>query len=212
MLGPCSSGGTSPFLVWSDGDTAEAPVTRLPHGARFCGEAHGEHHGGRREGRVQGGDGEGQEMAGGEHRGPCIARRPRTTHRVRLVLAAVELVAVVEDVLVGGVEAGFHAVLHHLAGSGRALQLLDLRGEAAGLRAEPAAGEPGLQSCNSQGGKYLHPEKGDAGQQIHRGLEVLQPLGTAGREVILGEKKEELVAKEELLAGLRLGGGESRPY
>lgn len=100
--------------------------------------------GGEGKDECRGGDGEGQGMDGGEHRGPC-----RTTHRVRLVLAAVELVAVVEDVLVGGVEAGFHAVLHHLAGSGRALQLLDLRGEAAGLRAGPAAGEPGLQSCNS---------------------------------------------------------------
>lgn len=33
---------------------------------------------------------------------------------------------VVEDVLVGGVEAGFDAVLHHLTGSGRRLKLLDL--------------------------------------------------------------------------------------
>lgn len=33
---------------------------------------------------------------------------------------------VVEDVLVSGVEAGFHTVLHHLAGAGRALELLHL--------------------------------------------------------------------------------------
>lgn len=44
----------------------------------------------------------------------------------RLVLAAVELLAVVKDVVVGGVEAGFHTVSHHLAGSRRALQFLNL--------------------------------------------------------------------------------------
>lgn len=35
---------------------------------------------------------------------------------------------VVENVLVGGVEASFYTVLHHLAGSGWTLQLLDLAG------------------------------------------------------------------------------------
>lgn len=51
----------------------------------------------------------------------------RETHRVgRLVLPAVQLVVVVEDVVVGGVEAGFDTVPHHLAGSGRRLELLDL--------------------------------------------------------------------------------------
>lgn len=44
----------------------------------------------------------------------------------RLELAAVELLAVVKDVVIGGVEAGFHAVPHHLAGSRRALQFLNL--------------------------------------------------------------------------------------
>lgn len=34
--------------------------------------------------------------------------------------------AVVENVLVGGVKTGFYAVLHYLAGPGGALQLLDL--------------------------------------------------------------------------------------
>lgn len=43
-----------------------------------------------------------------------------------LVLAAVELLAVVKDVVVGGVEAGFHTVAHHLTGSRRALQFLHL--------------------------------------------------------------------------------------
>lgn len=63
---------------------------------------------------------------------PVHPSSPCPTHRVRLVLAAVQLVAVVENVLIGGVEAGFHAVLHYLAGSWGALQLLDLgrvRGE-----------------------------------------------------------------------------------
>lgn len=36
---------------------------------------------------------------------------------------------VVENVLVGGVEASFYTVLHHLAGSGWTLQLLDLAGQ-----------------------------------------------------------------------------------
>lgn len=35
---------------------------------------------------------------------------------------------VVEDVLISRVEAGFHAVLHYLAGSGWALEFLDLQG------------------------------------------------------------------------------------
>ena len=120
------------------------------------------------------------------------------THRVGLVLAAVELVAVVEDVFVGGVEACLHAVLHHLAGSGWALQLLDLCGMAAGLQ---QGQQPPPQSCRCGRRKYLHPEKGDAGQQVHCGLEVLQPLRTAGREVVLpgGERRVTL-------------GGDSRPY
>lgn len=44
----------------------------------------------------------------------------------RLVLPAVQLVTVVEDIVVCGVETGFDAVSHNLAGSGRRLQLLDL--------------------------------------------------------------------------------------
>lgn len=39
---------------------------------------------------------------------------------------AVQLVAVVEDVLVGGVKAGLDAALDHLTGARGALQLLDL--------------------------------------------------------------------------------------
>lgn len=35
---------------------------------------------------------------------------------------------VVEDVFISRVEAGFHTVLHHLAGSGRALEFLYLEG------------------------------------------------------------------------------------
>lgn len=55
------------------------------------------------------------------------------THWVgRLVLSAVQLLAVVEDVVVCGVEAGFDAVPHHLAGSGWRLELLDLKTEREG--------------------------------------------------------------------------------
>ena len=38
-------------------------------------------------------------------------------------------------------------------------------------------------------GSYLHPEEGDAGEQVHRGLEVLEPLRTAGGEVVLRPEK-----------------------
>lgn len=37
--------------------------------------------------------------------------------------------------------------------------------------------------------QYLHPKEGDAGQQIHCGLQVLQPFGAAGREVVLKRKE-----------------------
>lgn len=48
------------------------------------------------------------------------------TYRVCLIFPVVEIMAVVENVLVCGVEAGFYAVLHHLTRPGGALQLLDL--------------------------------------------------------------------------------------
>lgn len=64
--------------------------------------------------------------------------------------------------------------------------------------------------------QYLHPKEGDAGQQIHRGLEILQPFGTAGREVVLpkGKKGAELHTK---LSQERVEGEETvtccfRPY
>lgn len=43
------------------------------------------------------------------------------TYRVCLIFPVVEVVAVVENVLVGGVETGFYAVLHHLACPGGTL-------------------------------------------------------------------------------------------
>lgn len=39
---------------------------------------------------------------------------------------------------------------------------------------------------------YLHPEEGDTGEQVHGGLEVLQPLRTAGREVVLQSDGKEI--------------------
>lgn len=48
------------------------------------------------------------------------------TYRVCLIFPVVEVVAVVENILVGGVETGFHAVFHDLARPGGTLQLLDL--------------------------------------------------------------------------------------
>lgn len=44
----------------------------------------------------------------------------------RLELAVEELQAVVKDVLIGGVQAGFDAVPNHIGSSGRTLQLQDL--------------------------------------------------------------------------------------
>lgn len=41
------------------------------------------------------------------------------SYRVCLILAAVELMTVVKDVFIGGVETGFDTVLHYLTGSGR---------------------------------------------------------------------------------------------
>lgn len=51
---------------------------------------------------------------------------PIASYRVGLILSTVQLVAVIKDVLVGRVEAGFDTVLHNLTGSGRRLELLDL--------------------------------------------------------------------------------------
>lgn len=48
------------------------------------------------------------------------------TYRVCLIFPVVEVMAVVENVFIGGVQTGFHAVLHHLARPGGTLQLLDL--------------------------------------------------------------------------------------
>lgn len=49
-----------------------------------------------------------------------------SSYRVCLVLPTVEFMTVVEDVLISRVEAGFHTILHHLAGSGWALEFLYL--------------------------------------------------------------------------------------
>lgn len=80
------------------------------------------------------------------------------THRVRrLVLSAVQLLAVVEDVVIRGVEAGLDAVPHHLAGSGWRLELLDLSTEEEKIRLGLA--KPAEENTVP----YLHPEEGDAG-------------------------------------------------
>lgn len=47
-------------------------------------------------------------------------------YRVCLILAAVELMTVIKDVLVGGVQTGFDTILDNLTGSGWRLKLLDL--------------------------------------------------------------------------------------
>lgn len=72
--------------------------------------------------------------ARGEHRPICIRvlneQQIRdlytSTHRVCLIFPVVQIVAVIEDVFIGGVKTGFHTVLHHLTSPGGTLQLLDL--------------------------------------------------------------------------------------
>ena len=80
------------------------------------------------------------------------------THWVRqLVLSAVQLLAVVENVVIRGVEAGLDAVPHHLAGSGWRLELLDLNTEKENNRLGS------LEAAEEGTVRYLHPEEGDAG-------------------------------------------------
>lgn len=55
-----------------------------------------------------------------------LCKRGSKTHWIRLVLPVVEIMTVVENVLIGGVETRFDTVLHHLTRPGGALQLLDL--------------------------------------------------------------------------------------
>lgn len=33
--------------------------------------------------------------------------------------------------------------------------------------------------------QYLHPEEGDTGEEVHCRFQVLESLGTAGREIVL---------------------------
>lgn len=93
--------------------------------------------------------------------------------------------AVIEDVLVGGVEAGFDAVLHHLTGSGWRLKLLNLGRQADDLLSRTRFdAQANTEKCKVQGW-YLHPEEGDTGEEVHCGFQVLQPLRAAGWKVVL---------------------------
>lgn len=74
--------------------------------------------------------------------------------------------AVVEDVLVGGVETGLHTVLHHLAGSRGALQLLDLVCREGVVFGAPPDTQPGAPQASTTptprqpGPKRARPPKG----------------------------------------------------
>ena len=46
-------------------------------------------------------------------------------------------------------------------------------------------GGGGGGGAGGAGGGYLHPEEGDAGEEVHGGLEVLEAVLTACREVVL---------------------------
>ena len=135
------------------------------------------------------------------------------THRVQgLVLAAVQLLAVVEDVVVGGVETGLDTVSHHLTGPRRGLQFLDLttRGRQRaqhGVLLSIANTSGFAFACTTVTGTvllpkgkitllgrkevvlcgeaHLHPKESDAGQEVHSRLEVLEAFLIAGREVVL---------------------------
>lgn len=50
--------------------------------------------------------------------------------------------AVIEDVLVGRIKAGFHTILYHLTGSGRALEFLYLKGGREAQAATAVTGGP----------------------------------------------------------------------
>lgn len=74
----------------------------------------------------------------------------------RLGALHLKLATVLEQELIGGPETGLGTVLDHRARSGRTRQLLD-----------------------------LHPEEGDTGEEVHGGLEVLQPFLVRGGKVVL---------------------------
>lgn len=96
--------------------------------------------------------------------------------------------AVIEDVLVGGVKAGFDAVLHHLTGSGWRLELLDLATQADDLSLRTRFDTHTNPGGREVQGWYLHPEEGDTGEEVHCGFQVLQSLRAAGWEVVLQTK------------------------
>lgn len=52
--------------------------------------------------------------------------RLRGTYGIRLIFSVVQIMTVVENVFVGGVEAGFYAILHHLTCPRGALEFLHL--------------------------------------------------------------------------------------
>lgn len=91
---------------------------------------------------------------------------------------------VVEDVVVGGVEAGLDAVPHHLTGPGRRLELLDLQRQTERSYTNTGRVEHRGAMVVTEN-SYLHPEEGDTGQKVHGGFEVLQPVFAASRKVVL---------------------------
>lgn len=56
--------------------------------------------------------------------------------------------------------------------------------------AENTGDKTGFDKRRQKKGRYLHSEEGDTGEEVHCGLEVLQPLGTAGGEVVLQSDEE----------------------
>lgn len=97
------------------------------------------------------------------------------------ILATVQLLTVVEDVVVGGVETGLHTVSHNLTGSWRTLQFLNLTS----VRRQTEIKKQNkwlmeayylyipMLALLRLYFLYLHTEKGDAGQEVNSRFEVL---------------------------------------
>lgn len=104
-LGPCSSGGTALLWTGREKKSSQISISKKPFVVR--------------------------RQTPEEQRG-CWSRRifqglaSRGTYRICLILSVVQIMTVVENVFVGGVEAGFYAILHHLTCPRGALEFLDL--------------------------------------------------------------------------------------
>lgn len=105
MLGPCSSGGTALLLTGREKKSSQISTSKKPFVVR---------------------------RQTTEEQRCCWSRcifqglASQGTYRICLIFSVVQIMTVVENVFVGGVEAGFYAILHHLTCPRGALEFLDL--------------------------------------------------------------------------------------